>query len=175
MLQGLRGNGTRLKSYDFSAYPDCISAKVSFEDEVSRLWDSAHELENFAQSTEREEDVKAYESARNEAIKKGNEWLDYTKQAERHFDANQFGVQFFSVVANLICSTADLPDELVLVKESAKQFREGKQSKNTGRVFGSMQFNSISHYMRFVDLCVENEEALKTVPAYAVFAEEVSK
>lgn len=171
----LRGTGSRLMSYDFSAYPNCITAKVSFEEQVSKLWDDCHELENFAQSTEREEDIEAANKAKSEAIKKGNEWLDYTKQAERHFNESPYGVQFFSVVANIIASTADTPDELVLLKESAKQFRNGKQSKQSGRVFGAMQFNSISHYMRFVDLCIENEEALLTIPAYVIIEKEISK
>jgi hypothetical protein len=175
MLSELRGNGSRLKTYDFSEYPNCISAKVSFEETISKLWDEAHSLENFAKSTDREEDIQAATVAKNAAIQKGNEWIDYTKQAERHFKSDKFGVQFFSVVANLLCSQSDLPDELILLKESARQFRDGKQGKTSGRVFGSMQFNSISHYMRFVDLCIENEEALKTIKAYQVFSEEVLK
>lgn len=174
MLQSLRGNGSRLQSYSFEAHADLISALESFSQQINSKWDESKALQNYAEQTERDEDVEAYNKAKREAIALGNQWIDYTKQAERHFESHKLGIQFFSVVANILSSTPDVPDELILPKESARKFRDGKQSAS-GRVFGAMQFNSIGHYMGFRDYCIAGEEALNTIPAYAVFAKELAK
>lgn len=172
-LDSMRGTNSRLVNHDFSRFNSPIEAKLDYDQQISAAWDKVRELSNMAEATEAEEDVRAVNVARLKAIALGRTWVDYVKQCDRHF-GNRFSVAFFSVVATLIASRQDLPDDLFLLKQSAIKFRNGREAES-GKVFNTMQFNNLGHYLRFVDLAVESSEALQMLPEYVAFMTKFEK
>lgn len=171
-LSGLRGNNSRLVAYDFTSFENILAAKLDYERKTSEAFDTARELQNMSDVTQDYADCLATKEAKTAANQYMKNWIDYVKQAEAHFKERYFNLTFFSVLAQVILSTPEMPDELEGVAKSAQYYRDGREGDN-GRYYGANRFNSLNHYMSFVDQCIENNEALDSLPAVSALMQKI--